>query len=62
MPHYEYFHIPGMDWLGRELRPVLTVNQLTSVAEQLGKDEVLTETFGCSGHNVSFAELKGNME
>lgn len=62
MPHYEYFHIPGMDWLGRELRPVLTVNQLTSVAEQLGKDEVLTETFGCSGHNVSFAELKGNIE
>lgn len=62
MPHYEYFHIPGMDWLGRELRDVLTVKQLGSVAEQLGKEQVLTETFGCSGHNVSFAEMKGNME
>ncbi len=62
MPHYEYFHIPGMDWLGREVRDVLTINQLGSVAQQLGKEQVLSETFGCSGHNVSFGELKGNYE
>ena len=35
MPHYEYFHIPGMDWLGRYVEPALTVNQLGSVAEHL---------------------------
>lgn len=62
MPHYEYFHIPGMDWLGREIRNCLTPLQVSSVAEQLGKDMVLAETFALCGHNVSFAELKGIYE
>lgn len=62
MPHYEYLHIPGMDWLGRDIEDVLTMNQLGSVAEQLGKDDVLSETFACCGHNVSFGELKGIFE
>lgn len=62
MPHYEYFHIPGMDWLGRNIRKCLTVYQLTSVAEQLGKDMVLCESFALCGHNVSMAELKGLYE
>ncbi len=62
MPHYEYFHIPGMDWLGRELFECLTPLQVSSVAEQLGKKAVLSETFALCGHNVSFAELKGIYE
>ena len=62
MPHYEYFHIPGMDWLGRRIYDNLTMHQLTSVAQQLGKKQVLSETFACCGHNVSFAELKGVYE
>lgn len=62
MPHYEYFDIPGMDWLGRNIEKCLTLLQVSSVSEQLGKDCVLSETFACCGHNVSFAELKGIYE
>lgn len=62
MPHYEYFHIPGMDWLGRGIWKCLITHQLSSVAEQLGKEEVLSETFAMCGHNLSFAEMKGIYE
>ena len=62
MPNYEYFHIPGMDWLGRDIWNTTTIYQLTSAAQQLGKKAVLSETFALCGHNVSFAELKGIYE
>lgn len=62
MPHYEYLHIPGMDWLGRKIYECLTPMQVSSVCEQLGRDQVLSETFALCGHNVSFAELKGIYE
>lgn len=62
MPHYEYMDIPGMDWLGRDIRKCLTPLQVSSVAEQLGKEGVISETFALCGHNVSFAELKGIYE
>lgn len=62
MPHYEYFHIPGMDWLGRNIIDCISPQQLSSVAEQLGKEKVLSETFALCGHNVSFRELKGLYE
>ena len=62
MPNYEYFHIPGMDWLGRSIFDCLTPKQLGSAAQQLGKKTVLSETFALCGHNVSFAELKGIYE
>ena len=62
MPNYEYFHIPGMDWLGRDIWNTTTLMQLSSAAQQLGKKEVLSETFALCGHNVSFAELKGLYE
>ncbi len=59
MPHYEYFQIPGMDWLGRPLRThALTEKQLGSAAAQLGKKQVLSENFAMTGHNVSHGELK----
>ena len=58
MPHYEYFHIPGMDWLGRHNKPSLTPYQVGSVARQLGKKQVLSETFACCGHGVGHDELK----
>lgn len=62
MPHYEYFHMPGIDWLGREIYECLTARQVSSVAEQLGKDFVLSEIFALCGHNVSLSELKGIYE
>ena len=62
MPHYEYMHIPGMDWLGRNIYNCLTPMQVSSVCDQLGIKQILSETFALCGHNVSFAELKGIYE
>ncbi len=58
MPHYEYFTMPGMDWLGRPVFDCLTPIQVASVAAQTGKKQILSETFALAGHNVSHAELK----
>ncbi len=58
MPHYEYFTMPGMDWLGRHNIRSLEQHQLKSAARQLGKKHVLSETFACCGHNVGHDELK----
>ncbi len=58
MPHYEYMTIPGMDNLGRELNRIECEMQLSSVANQLGKKQILSETFACCGWNVSFEELR----
>ena len=62
MPHYEYFTMPGMDWLGRNIKKCLTSLQAASAARQTGKTAVISETFALCGHNVSFAELKGIFE
>jgi len=62
MPHYEYMHIPGMDWLGRDIFDCLTPMQVSSVCDQLDIKQRLSETFALCGHNVSFAELKGMYE
>ena len=58
MPHYEYFTIPGMDWLRRPIRECLTPKAVGSAAAQLGKKQVLSETFALAGHNVPHGELK----
>ena len=58
MPHYEYFHIPGMDWLCRPVGNALVHNQLGSAAAQLGKRQVLSETFALCGHSVTHNHLK----
>ncbi len=57
-PHYEYFTMPGIDWLGRPIDRGMAQKQLGSAASQLGKDRVLTESFAMCGHNVSFDELR----
>ncbi len=57
MPHYEYMTIPGMDNLGRMLNRLECQMQLSSAANQLGKKQILSETFACCGWNVSFEEL-----
>lgn len=57
MPNYEYYHIPAMDCLGREIIWDLTAHQVGSAAQQMGKKQVMSETFAACGHNVSFDEL-----
>jgi len=58
MPNYQYYHIPGMDWLGRHIKPVTTPVQVASVCAQTGKKQILSETFALCGWNVKLEELK----
>lgn len=58
MPYYEFEHIPGVDWLGRDIYNDVSPRQVASVAAQLGKKQVLSEMFACSGWDVSPKELK----
>ena len=57
MPNYEYYHIPAMDCLGRKIIWDLTPHQVGSAAQQMGRKQVMSETFAACGHNVSFDEL-----
>ncbi len=58
MPFYEYMHVPGIDWLRRRIDSPVIGKQVGSVACQLGKKQVLTESYALCGWNVSFEELK----
>lgn len=58
MPFYEFEHIPGIDWLGRSTDNPLPAIQAASVAAQLGKKQVLSETFACCGWDVTPAQLR----
>ena len=62
MPSYEYEHIPGIDCLGRNCPTEVMARQVANVAEQLGIKQVLTETYGCSGYDVTPQELKSIAE
>lgn len=57
-PTYEYETYPGIDHLGRAPAAQLAGKQVGSVAQQLGKKHVLTETFGCSGWDATPRELR----
>ncbi len=58
MPSYEFMDIPGMDHLCRGMPSVQTEMQLTSACNQLGKKQILSETFAACGWNVSFEDLR----
>lgn len=58
MPCYDYFHMPGIDWLGRDIASPMIPKQLGSAAAQLGKERTLTESFALCGWDVSFNELR----
>ena len=61
MACYEYFHEPGIDWLGRKIGTPFIPKQLGSVARQLGR-KTLTESFALCGWDVSLNELKWIMQ
>ena len=61
MACYEYFHEPGIDWLGRKISTPFIPKQLGSVARQLGR-KTLTESFALCGWDVSLNELKWIMQ
>lgn len=58
MPFYEFEHIPGIDKLGKQLASPAAAKQVSSVARQLGKKQVLTESYAGCGWNVTPRELK----
>ncbi|MBR3300552.1 MAG: hypothetical protein IKI68_03605, partial [Clostridia bacterium] len=58
MPSYEFMDIPGMDHIGRELPSVQTEMQLASAAHQLGKKQILSETFAACGWNISLEDMR----
>lgn len=49
MPGYEYMQLPGIDLLTEQWMVFNTAKQTSSVARQLGKKRVLSETYGCTG-------------
>lgn len=58
MPHYRYQHVPGIDMLTEQNHENLTIKQCTSVANQLGRKWVLSETYGCSSWEFTFEGQK----
>lgn len=58
MPFYKYLHMPGIDWLNRWVGNKLSLKQLSSVAQQYGKKQTLSESYGCCGWDVTPKELK----
>lgn len=62
MRFYEYETIPGIDWLTKQKGTNLAQKQCSSVAEQLGKEQVITETFGASGWDSTMKYLKRNVD
>ena len=61
MACYEYFHEPGIDWLGKHVSTPFIPKQLGSAARQLGR-KTLTESFAGCGWDVSLNELKWIMQ
>ena len=58
MRHYAAMQLPGIDHLGkRNTSPVLE-KQVSSIASQLDKPDVLSETFGCAGWDLSFGDIQ----
>lgn len=59
MPYYEFEHIPGIDWLGRNIGiSDLSPKQVGSVCAQLGKKQILTESFAMAGWDATPQDLK----
>lgn len=58
MPLYEFQHIPGVDQLGPEPGEAITYKQVSSVARQLGRNRVVSETLGASGQGLSLQAQK----
>ena len=58
MAHYEYMQAPGVDHLGENIKFLMTMKQVSSVANQLGKPRVLSELYGGSGWDFSFEGQK----
>ncbi len=55
---YEYMGTPGVDVLSEFNRGYWIVKQLSSVGRQMGKKQLLSELYGCSGWQMDFESHK----
>ncbi len=62
MMNYAYMQQPGVDKLMRHNTQLVTLKQLTSVTEQLGKPRALSECFAGLGHESGFYKRKQIMD
>ena len=58
MSHFEYQHMVSMDHSIRNIEDPLGIKQAATVAEQLGKDRMASETYGMGGHNLTHKERR----
>ncbi len=58
MRFYEYMGTPGVDVLSEFNRCYWIVKQLDSVGRQMGKEQLLSELYGCSGWQMDFESHK----
>jgi hypothetical protein len=58
MPHYRYQHVPGIDMLTEQNHEFTTIKQCTSVANQFGRKQVLSEMYGCTSWEFTFEGQK----
>lgn len=58
MRHYEEMDLPGVDHLGANIALLLTMKQVSSVAQQLGRERVLCELYGTSGWHFTLEQQK----
>lgn len=58
MPHYRYQHVPGIDMLTEQNHEFTTIKQCTSVANQFGRKQVLSEMYGCTSWEFTFQGQK----
>lgn len=57
MPNYRYMGIPGIDFLGNRFPSQVLLKQVSGVAAQTGKKQVLSESYGCAGWDITFREM-----
>lgn len=58
MRQYVDMQFPGIDHLGRRNTSPVLEKQASSIADQFDKPEVLSETFGCAGWDLSFKDIE----
>lgn len=57
MAQYRWYHIPGMDHLGRSEPSPVAMTQLVSAAMQVGQKQILSESFALCGWNFNFSGM-----
>ncbi len=58
MPFYEFMQQPGVDSLRRAVNDPRIPKQVSSVAEQLGKKQVISESYAMCGWDLNFDEMR----